>query len=1010
MARTQLETEHVRDLPLERERRLDRSSSSARDHVRSAPSAGADRGLRGRRHERDVLERVVTDVRAGQSPILVVRGDQGIGKSALLGYLIDCASECQTACATGVESETDLMFAGLHQLCAQFLGRLGRLPRPQRNAINAAFGCHDDPSPDRFLVGLAVLSLLSDLAKEQPLVCVVDDFHWIDRASAQVLAFVVRHLEAESVAIVFGVRRSTRIDDLAGLPELVVPTLADDDARALLESALPGPLDERVLDRIVAEAHGNPRTLLELPSGLTAAELAGGLGLLDAPVLSGPFEQSLRRRLTRVPASTRQLLLLAAAEPLCDPALVWRAAELLGIGAQDAGPGAVAGFVEPGRQLRFRHPLARSTVYRAASPLDRQNVHRALAEATDPDTDPERRAWHRAQATAGLEEDAAAALERSAGRAQVRGGPAAAAAFLKLAAELTPDPVRRAKRTLAAAQAQRRIGACEVARRLLSTAQAERLDELGRASAALLDAQLVADSGRGRDAAPMLMSAARHLESLDLTLARETYRDAFSAALASGRLARDAVLPEIAEAARSVPAALQALGAGDRLLNGIAALVSYGHAAGAPMLGLAVEAFVAHELADGEEFRWLPLACRVAHELGDDASLSTLSDRLIESARNAGALTVLPLGLVSAVVLGTVSGDLAGARSMAEEVDALAAVGAGRSAPYGSLAVAAWEGREADVERLLLTFSQEMAARGEGEWSTAGEWASAVLYNGLGRYPDALVAAERASRQHHELGWSTWSMPELIEAAVRSGSPERARAYIDRLSQIASAGGSDWSLGVAARSHALLSEGDAAELLYLEAIERLGRTRLRAEIARSHLVYGEWLRRQHRRVDARGQLRIAHEMLTAMGAAAFAERARRELLATGGTVRKRTDEARDDLTPQESEIARLAGEGRTNPEIGAELFISPRTVEWHLRKVFSKLDLASRKELREATPRSRAWASSPGDTRSPHPADRSDQGLHGPDLPAMSGTVAAPATTPRSGQGWLSSAKVTSSP
>jgi DNA-binding CsgD family transcriptional regulator len=997
MAGTQLELEQGRDLPLERGLGFNRFVPTDRDHLGSGSGApvATGCGLRGRRKERDVLERVIAGVRAGQSRMLVVRGDQGIGKTALLEYLVECASGCQIARATGVESETDLMFAGLHQLCAPFLGRIGRLPRPQRNALSAAFGCNDGGRPDRFRVGLAVLSLLSDVAKEHPLVCVVDDFHWLDRASAHAVAFVVRHLEAESVAIVFGVRRSAKIDDLAGLPELVVPALADGDARALLESALPGPLDKRVLDRIVAEAHGNPGTLLELPRGLTAAELAGGLGLLDTRALSGQLEQSFRRRLTRLPGSTRLLLLLAAAEPVFDPVLVWRAAELLGIEADAAGPGAVAGLVEPGGQVRFRHPLARSAVYRAASPHERQVVHRALAEATDPDTDPERMAWHRAHATAGLDEGVAAALERSAGHARARGGPAAGAAFLKLAAELTPELARRAKRTLAAARAERRIGAWEVARRLLSMAQSEPLDELDCACAALLDAQIMADSGRRHDAAPMLLSAARRLESLDLTLAYETYRDAFSATLAAGRLAGDPGMPEIAEAARSGPSALQAPGAGARLLNGIANLISDGHAAGAPMLQTALRAFAEHELG-GEEFRWLPLACRVAHELGDDGSLFTLATRLIESARNAGALTVLPHGLISAVVLGTVSGDLAHAKSMVEEADAVAAVGSGRSAPYGSLVVAAWEGREADVELLLLTFSEEIAARGEGEWSSAGEWASAVLCNGLGHYHAALVAAERASAQHYELGWSTWSLPELIEAAVRSGSPERAHPVIRRLSRIASASGSDWLLGVAARSHALLGEGDAAELLYLEAIERLGRTRVRAELARSHLLYGEWLRRQHRRVDARSQLRIAVEMLTAMGVAAFAERARRELLATGETVRKRTDEARDELTPQEVQIARLAGEGRTNPEIGAELFISPRTVEWHLRKVFSKLGIASRKELRKALPRSDNWASPLNDTRSPQPGGPGHpghqgrgQGARGPDFPVISRIFAA---------------------
>lgn len=951
MGGTQVDAEHVRDLLLDQESGFGRAVSTLPDHGRPV-AAATDHKLRGRRKERDVLEGIVAGVRAGRSSTLVVRGDQGIGKSALLDYLVDCASGCQIARAAGVESETDLMFAGLHQLCAPFLDRVGRLARPQRDAINAAFGCHDHARPDRFLVGLAVLTLLSDVARKQPLVCVVDDFHWIDRASAHAVAFVVRHLEAESVAFVLGVRRSTEIEDLGGLPELVVPALADDDARVLLESVLPGRLDERILDRVVAEAHGNPRILLELPRGLTAAELSGGLGLLDASAPLSRLEKRLRRRLSRLPRATRLLLLLAAAEPVFDPVVVWRAAERLGIGAHAAGPGEALGLVEPGGQVRFRHPLARSTVYRSASPAERQTVHEALAEATDPNTDPERRAWHRAQATAGLNEDAAAGLERSLSRAQARGGPAAGAAFLKLAAELTPDPARRAQRMLAAAQAQRLVGAPKAARRLLSMAHTEALDELDRARAALLDAQLLADLGHARDAVPMLVGAARRLESLDLTLALEAYRDACSAALATGRLAGNSGMPELAEAARSALTGLETPGASHRLLHGIANLLSHGHDVGAPMLKAALEAFHAHDLAEGERFRWLPLACRVAYELGDDTSLLTLSNALVQSARNAGALSVLPLGLVSAGVLATVSGDLAQARSMAAEEEALAAAADGRLAPYGALAVAAWEGREAEVERLILTASHEVTMRGEGEWSTAGEWAKAVVYNGLGRYHDALVMAERASQQQGELGWATWSLPELVEAAVRSGAPERAQLFIGRLSQIASASGSDWSLGIAARSHALLSDGDAAELLYLEAIERLGRTRVRAELARSHLLYGEWLRRQHRRVDARGQLRIAHELLATMGAAAFAERARRELLATGETVRKRTDETRDDLTPQEAEIARLAGEGRTNPEIGAELFLSPRTVEWHLRKVFSKLGIGSRKELREALPRS----------------------------------------------------------
>ena len=425
----------------------------------------------------------------GDSRVLVVRGEAGIGKTALLSYVLQRASGCRTTRAVGVESEMELAFAGLHQLCAPFLDRLDRLPEPQRNALGTAFGLQSGDTPDRFLVGLALLSLLSDVAEEQPLVCVVDDIQWLDHASTQALAFTARRLAAESVAMVFAVRETAAEDHLAGLAEMVVPGLADSAARAVLLSVVTGPMDERVRDRIVAETRGNPLALLELPRGLTPQELAGGFGLPDSPALSGRIEDSFRRRLEPLPPTTRQLLLVAAAEPVGDPVLVWRAAGQLGIEIDAASPAAEAGLVDFSGQVRFRHPLVRSAVYRAAAPAERRKVHQALADATDPDADPDRRAWHRAHATSGPDEEVAGELERSADRAQTRGGLAAAAAFLEEATRLTPDPAHRAQRALAAAQAQHQSGAPDAALALLAVAESGPLDDLQRARVGLLRAR-----------------------------------------------------------------------------------------------------------------------------------------------------------------------------------------------------------------------------------------------------------------------------------------------------------------------------------------------------------------------------------------------------------------------------------------------------------------------------------------------------------------------------------------
>jgi DNA-binding CsgD family transcriptional regulator len=905
------------------------------------------RRLLGRRSECAALDQLVASVRAGPSRALVLRGEAGVGKSALLEYLVQHASGCGITRSAGVESEMELAYAGLHQLCAPFLDRLERLPGPQRDALGTAFGLRDGDAPDRFLVGLAVLSLLSDIAEQQPRICVADDAQWLDAASAQALGFVARRLGAESVGLVLAVRETGGERDFEGLPELVVGGLGDPEARELLATVVTGPLDDRVRDRVVAETRGNPLALLELTRGRTPAELLGGFGLPGGPPVPGRIEQRFRERLAPLPPSTRLLLLLAAAEPTGDLVLMWRAAAKLGIGPDAAAPAAGLGLVDFGAQVRFDHPLVRSAVYSAAAPEERRRVHGALAEATDADLDPDRRAWHRSQAAAGLDEDVAAELERSAGRARARGGLAADAVFRERAVELTPDPRRRAQRALLAAQGKHQAGAPDAALRLLAIAQAGPLDELEQARAQLLHAQITFATTRGRDAPPLLIEAARRLEPLDATLARETYLEAFAAALSADRLVREGDEGEIAAAV---------LGAGwepatrasDLLLDGLALITREGYVAAAPALKVALRAFRDEPLSEEDELRWLWLACRIARALADDGAWDELSARHLELARRVGAFSALPVALTDRVLVELFSGRPGVAMSLAAESDAVVEATGSHVMLRTSIVLANWRGRDAEAVALIEARRQDVLRRGEGLWLAANDWGSAIRYNGLGRYEDALAAAERAAEAAHGLGPPILLLAELIEAAVRSGRAERAAGPLVQLAEIARAAGTDWALGTHARAAAMLAEGEAAERLYREAIERLSHVKTCATLARAHLLYGEWLRREHRRVDARMQLRAAYTMLSDMGMEAFAERAHRELRATGETVRKRTVATLDELTPQEVQVARLAGSGETNPEIAAQLFLSPRTVEWHLRKVFGKLGVGSRKELAAA--------------------------------------------------------------
>jgi DNA-binding NarL/FixJ family response regulator len=876
-------------------------------------------------------------VLAGASRVTVLRGEPGAGKSALLGYLSDRVAGWRVARAVGSESEMELAYSGLHQLCAPMLDHLARLPVPQRDALETVFGRSTGPAPDRFLVGLATLTLFAEVAERQPLVCIVDDAHWLDQASAQILGFVARRLLAERVALVCAARTDIGGDVLAGIPELSIHGLNDSDARALLLDNVHGPLDAAVCEQIIAESHGNPLALLELPRTWNAADLAGGFGLPRSRPIASKIEQSYVERLVELPCDARLLLLAAAAEPLGDPVVLHRAAETLGMNMTATDAAVDAGLLKiGGRRVEFAHPLVRSAAYRSAATGDRHRVHRALAEATDAETEPDRRAWHHAHATPGPDEEVAAELERSASRAQSRGGVAAAAAFLQRSVALTVDPPRRAERALAAAQASLEAGAFDAALGLVATAEAGALDEFQRARAGLLRGHVAFASGQDSDAPGLLLEAAKRLEPFDLELARETYLTAWGAAVFAG----GGVLLDISRAAQALPPPAGAPSALDVLLDGLALLTVDGHAAAIPTLRRAAKAVADTPVEDVLRLGW---AARAASALvWDFEGMLAVSTRQVQQVRDAGALAELPLYLAQLGIARAWMGDFAGAASLVAESNSVSAATGSRIVPYTLLRLRTLQGREPEASPAIASAIKQD--------DQDAHWAAAVLHNGLGHYKEAASAARQAVAKTFNPWPSMWALPELVESAARAGDGELARDALQRLAQTTQQCDTDWALGIEARCRALLSDGADADELYREAIDRLSNTRLRPDLARAHLVYGEWLRREGRRLDAREQLRTAHDMLDAIGMEAFADRARRELVATGEKARKRSDETRDQLTPQEGQIARLARDGLSNPEIGATLFLSPRTVEWHLRKVFAKLGITSRSGLRAALP------------------------------------------------------------
>lgn len=882
----------------------------------------------------------------------MLSGDVGIGKTALLDYARDLSTGYRTIRTAGVEAERELAYAALHQLCVPLFSDLHGLPQPQRDALRIAFGLEAGNPPDRFMVGLAALGLFAEVAQDRPLLLLLDDAQWLDRASAQVLGFAARRLGSESVGVVFAARTTpeeTGWPELAGLLEVRITGLPDDQARALLASAHPGPVDDRVLGRLIAECQGNPLALLELPRGFTPAELAGGFGLLDASALPSRIEESFRRQVAAQSPTMRQVLLVAAAEPVGDPVLVWRAVDGLGLSPDIdlADREDAAALVRFGARVTFRHPLLRSAIYHAATPEQRRNVHRVLAQVTDPVADPDRLAWHRAQAAAGADEEVAAALEHSAGRAQARGGPAAAAAFLERAAELTPDRERHGQRALAAAEAKQQAGMTDASLGLLAVADARLVSKLDRARADLLRGRIAFSMNRGGETPAVLLKAAAALTPLDVRMARDTYLEAIRAGWFAAQLASGASLRQIAEAARAAPSPVEPVRAADLLLDGLAVRYTDGYPSGAPILRQALRAFRAREMSAEEELRWSWFAVTTAAaDLLDDEAWDALATRFVQLARDQGALAMLPMALTVQIILQILAGDLAVARALLAEQTAVAEGTEVREPAYAAQLLAAWKGDEDLAANLIRATTSEVEQRGEGIGVISAGWMEGLLFNGLGQYEAAFAAAFRGVESWQEPAISTsLALVELVTAAAYTGRLQVATEAAGRLSEITRASGTDWALGLQARCDALVGDAGAAEPHFRRAIDHLARTRIRGELARTHLLYGEWLRGQNRRADAREPLHTAHTMFTAMGIDGFARRTAESLSAIGETIRKRGDEASSHLTAQETQIVRLVREGLSNAEIAVRLFISRRTVEWHLSKIFAKLQITSRRQL-----------------------------------------------------------------
>jgi len=899
----------------------------------------ATRRFVNRETELEAVEGLLAAARGGSSAVLVLRGGPGVGKTMLLEHAIGRASGLRVGRVGGVDSEFDLPYAALHQLLAPFLEEIEALPGPQRDSLASTLGLIEVERSDRFLTALGVLTLLSNAAQDTGLLCAVDDAEWLDEASAQVLSFLARRLVSEGIAMLFtfGAAHPTSVA-LAPFRELNFEGLSQVASRELLDREVEGTLDSGVRDRLVIEAEGNPLALIELAQLLTAEQLAGLAPLPKALPLGDRLEQGLMRNVRGLSSDARSILVLVATERSGDPGLLRRAAD--GLGLSQTAIDDAESVLRLGAQITFRHGFVRSAVYALASETTRRDAHLALAEAMDPDADEDRIAWHRAAASVDADETVAADLEASARKARDRGGQVAAAAVLELAAELTPDPSRRAARLLVAADADLAAGALSKADTLLSQLTPKLLDDEQRAEAQRLRGTLALARGDKGSSSTLLIEAARVLAPFDLRKARDTCLDALATAMFAGRLASDRGMREAVECARSMPEPTQTTAA-DVLLDAFATLVDEGSAAAAPVLRRGVG--LAGESGD---LRATGPAFQAAFELWDDEALHTLAQRRVDLARGSGAFVALPNALNQLGAYEVLVGRFDAAEACFEEADEISAAtgyaGILGKTGVGPLILAAWRGEDARTRALAEVCSRDGTARGFGTFVGFAQSALGVLELGLGRYHEAMIAVQDAGLDQILV---TRTLPDLVEAAVRCGEEQLATQAAGELAESTTASGTDWALGVLARSQALLVAGREAEGLYREAIGRLQRSRARTQLARARLVYGEWLRRERRRRDAREELRAASQLFESMGALAFADRAQSELAATGERVHRRTPETLELLTPQERRIATLVSEGAPNAEVAAQLFISSRTVEYHLAKIFRKLRISSRSEL-----------------------------------------------------------------